>query len=219
MPQIPERAVRDLADAYVVSVAGLDPSVAIALGMESGSQELPDLSPAGYQAQDDLNRATLAELNRLTSRPLAPDAELHCARLLQERLETALAVSATAEHLRAVRNILGPVQDLQGIFTMAPAANEADWSAIAKRMALVPEALAGYRVSLREGMARGLLAPSRQVGVFAAQLSDWSAAGEGRGWFAQFCAAAQVAPSLRAELDRAAAAAIDAVAELRRWLL
>jgi uncharacterized protein (DUF885 family) len=219
MPQIPERAVRDLADAYVVSVAGLDPSVAIALGMESGSQELPDLSPAGYQAQDDLNRATLAELNRLTSWPLAPDAELHCARLLQERLETALAVSATAEHLRAVRNILGPVQDLQGIFTMAPAANEADWSAIAKRMALVPEALAGYRVSLREGMARGLLAPSRQVGVFAAQLSDWSAAGEGRGWFAQFCAAAQVAPSLRAELDRAAAAAIDAVAELRRWLL
>jgi uncharacterized protein (DUF885 family) len=219
MPQIPERAVRDLADAYVASVAGLDPSVAIALGMESGSRELRDLSPAGYQAQDDLDRATLAELNRLTSRPLAPDAELRCARLLRERLETALAVSATDEHLREVRNILGPVQDLQGIFTMAPAANEADWSAIAKRMALVPEALAGYTVSLREGMARGLLAPLRQVSAFAAQLRDWSAAGEGRGWFTEFCATAQVAPSLRAELERAAAAANDAVAELRRWML
>jgi hypothetical protein len=70
MPQIPERAVRDLADSYVASIAGLDPSVAIALGMESGSQELADLSPAGYQARDDLDRATLAELNRLTSQPL-----------------------------------------------------------------------------------------------------------------------------------------------------
>jgi hypothetical protein len=67
MPPVPERAARDLADAYVASLADLDPLLAIMLGLEPGAQGLPDLSPAGYQAQDELNRTTLAELYRLTS--------------------------------------------------------------------------------------------------------------------------------------------------------
>ena len=173
MPPTPERAVRDLADAYVASLADLDPVLATMLGLESGAQGLTDLSPAGYQARDELARTTLAELNRLTSdAPPAPDAGRRCARLLRERLETALAVSATGEQLCAVRNILGPVQGLRMMFMMMPARSEADWSAIAKRIALVPQALAGYAVSLREGVARGLLAPSRQVRAFTAQLQD-----------------------------------------------
>lgn len=220
MPQTPERAVRDLADAYVASLADLDPMLATMLGLESGTQGFPDLSPAGYQARDELDRTTLAELNRLTGHaPSGSGADRRCARLLRERLETALAVSATGEQLRAVRSILGPVQDVRMIFTMMPAGSEADWSAIAKRMALVPQALDGYAASLREGAARGLLAPSRQVGAFTAQLHDWGAAGDGRGWFAQFCAAAPVPQSLRAELDRAASAAAASVGELRRWML
>jgi uncharacterized protein (DUF885 family) len=181
---------------------------------------VPDFSPAGYQAQDDLARTTLAELNRLTGEaPPASDTERRCARLLRERLGTALAVSATGEQLRAVDNIMGPVQGLRMMFTMMPAGSEAGWSAIAERMALVPQALAGYVASLREGVARGLLAPSRQVGAFTAQLQEWGAAGGGRGWFAQFCDAAQVPESLRAELDQAAAAAIASVGKLRRWML
>ncbi|MGH3166325.1 MAG: DUF885 family protein, partial [Trebonia sp.] len=107
MPQTPERAVRDLADAYVTSLAGIDPTVATMLGLESGAQGLPDLSPAGYQAEDELARRTLADLDRLTSQaPPTSDSERRCARLLRERLETALAVSATGEQLRAVRSIL-----------------------------------------------------------------------------------------------------------------
>ena len=220
MPQAPERTVRDLADVYVASLADLDPVLGTMLGLESGAQDMPDLSPEGYQARDELARTTLAELNRLTSdAPPTSDAERRCARLLRERLETALAVSATGEQLRAVSNILGPVQGLRMMFTMMSAGSEADWSAIAERMALVPTALDGYAASLREGVARGLLAPSRQVSAFAAQLQDWGTAGEGRGWFAQFCDAAQVPQSLRAELDQAAAAAIASVGELRRWML
>jgi uncharacterized protein (DUF885 family) len=220
MPQTPERRIRDLADAYVTSLADIDPMLATMLGLESDAQSVPDLSPAGYQAQDELARTTLAELNRLTSdAPPTSDAERRCARLLRERLETALAVSATGEQLCAVRSIAGPVQGLRMMFTMMPAQSEADWSAIAMRMALVPQALAGYAASLREGVARGLFAPARQVGAFTAQLQEWGAAGEGRGWFAQFCDAAQVPQSLRVELDRAAAAAIGSIAELRRWML
>lgn len=219
MPQIPGRAVRDLADAYVKSLADLDPLLAVMLGVDSAAHGLPDLSPAGFQAQDELARATLAALDRLTAQPPASDVERRCARLLRERLETELAISATGEHLRTVRNILGPVQGLQMMFTMMPARDEADWSVIAKRMALMPQALAGYADLLRAGVARGLLAPSRQVGAFTAQLREWEIAGDGRGWFAQFCDPAQVPPSLRAELDQSAAAAIASVAELRRWML
>jgi hypothetical protein len=58
MPQAPERTVRDLADVYVASLADLDPVLATMLGLESGGQGLPDLSPAGYQARDELARAT-----------------------------------------------------------------------------------------------------------------------------------------------------------------
>jgi len=76
MPPTPERRVRDLADAYVASLADLDPILATMLGLESGAQGLPDLSPAGYQAQDELARTSLAKLNQLTSdAPPASDAE------------------------------------------------------------------------------------------------------------------------------------------------
>jgi uncharacterized protein (DUF885 family) len=217
---MPDTPVRDLSDAYVTSLAELDPVLATWLGVDSASQGLLDLSPAGHQARDELASTTLAKLRRLTSdRSALPDAERSCARLLRERLETALAVSATGEPLRAVSNILGPVQDVRMMFTMMPTATEADWSAIAARMALVPQELAGYSASLREGATRGLLAPSRQVNAFTEQLRDWSAAGGGRGWFAQLSDAAQVPDSLRGELDKAAAAAIAAVDELRRWML
>jgi uncharacterized protein (DUF885 family) len=220
MSQMPERAVRDLADAYVASLANLDPMLATMLGWESAALVMPDLSPAGYQAKDELARTTLAELSRLTGdAPPVGDTERRCAQLLRERLETALAVSETGEQLRAISNILGPVQEARTMFTVMPTATEADWAAVATRMALVPQSLADYAASLREGMARGLLAPSRQVSAFTGQLHDWGSAGEGRGWFAQFCDAAQVPDSLRAELDQAAAAAIASVEELRRWML
>lgn len=68
VPPTPERTVRDLADAYVASLADLDPVLAMMLGLESGAQGLPDLSSAGYQAQDELARTTLAK------RPAQPTA-------------------------------------------------------------------------------------------------------------------------------------------------
>jgi hypothetical protein len=60
MPRRPERPVRDLADAYVASLADLDPMLATMLGVESSAQGVPDLSPAGYEAQDELAYTTLA---------------------------------------------------------------------------------------------------------------------------------------------------------------
>ena len=215
------RPVRDVADRYVAAYAELNPLLVTRLGLRPHEDRLPDLSPAGQRARDDLARATLAELDavqRAVGHPNGDGNERRCARLLRERLQADLAASAAGEHLRNLSNIFGPVQQVRGIFPIMPAATEDDWAAVARRMARVPEAIAEYRASLAEGARRGLFAAPRQVTTVAMQLAEWAAAADGRGWFADFAADAQVSPGLRAELDASAAAASAATDDLRRWL-
>ena len=213
------RPVRDVADAYVTSLAALNPLVALRLGLHPGEDRLPDLSPAGHQASDDLARSALAGL-AAAERAAAPadGDERRCGRLLRERLEAELAMTDAGEYLRNLSNIFGPVQQIRGAFMMMPAGTDDDWAVIARRMARVPAALTGYRASLEEGIRRGLLAAPRQVSTIVGQFDEWAAAAGGRGWFADFAAAASVPPALRADLDEAAAAAMSAVAGLRGWL-
>src|SRR5579875_2335790 len=59
------RAVRELADTYVVALADLDPLLSTSLGLRKDEDRLPDLSPAGQQAKDDLARLTLARLDAI----------------------------------------------------------------------------------------------------------------------------------------------------------
>ncbi len=220
------RAVRSVADSFVDRLAELDPLVATMLGLPYGQDRLPDLSPEGHQAFDDLCRGTLAELtdverNAASAGGFADDDERRCARLLRERLDTELTVSATGEHLRAISNIFGPPQEVRGAFLLMPVATPDDWAVIARRMAAVPEALAEHRESLAEGARRGLFAAPRQVETVAGQLAAWQATGGGEGWFTTFATAAPTdgQASLRADLGTASAAADTAVAALREWLL
>jgi uncharacterized protein (DUF885 family) len=213
------RPVRDVADAYVVALAALNPLVASRLGLRPGEDRLPDLSPAGQQASDDLARSTLAGLDSAERAAVPADGdERRCARLLRERLEAELALSGQGENLRNLSSIFGPAQQVRGVFMIMPTAAEDDWAVIARRMARVADALAGYRLSLAEGTRRGLLAAPRQVSSTIGQLDEWAAAAGGRGWFADFAADASVPPALRADLDEAAGSASSAVAGLRRWL-
>jgi uncharacterized protein (DUF885 family) len=224
-PSASHRPVRDAADAFVDQYADLNPVAATSLGLPKRQDELPDLSPAGQHALDDLYRATLASLADLEQAAGAAgfdDAdERRCARLLRERLQTRLAVSAAGEHLREISNIFGPAQDVRGTFLLMPAGTADDWAVIARRLARVPNALAQYRESLTEGARCDLYAAPRQVETVAGQFADWQRAGGGRGWFADFTtgAPAEAPESLRSELARASGAADAAVAALRDWLL
>ena len=56
------RPVRAIADDYVDRLAELNPLVATALGRPVGQDRLPDLSPAGEEADESLRVATLARL-------------------------------------------------------------------------------------------------------------------------------------------------------------
>ena len=219
------RPVRDMADAYVQQAARLDPLIATTLGLPFGQDELPDFSPAGQHAIDDLQRATLARLTELEQSAgaggFADADERRCARLLRERLQSDLAVSGSGEQLRLVSNLIGPPQRVRGTFLLMPAATADDWAVICSRIGRVPAALASYRQSLAEGARRGLCAAARQVETVAGQLAAWLSTGAGRGWFTDFAASwpADGPPSLRADLDASSAAADVAVAALRDWLL
>ncbi|MGW1594841.1 DUF885 domain-containing protein [Streptomyces sp. NPDC002343] len=208
---------RQVADAYVDDLIALDPVTGTYLGVPESSSRLPDYSPAGWDAQARLTRATLARLDEAERQPGADsDAERRCGRLLRERLTARLAVYEAGEHLREVGNMHTPGHEVREIFTVTPADTEEDWAAIAERLRAVPDALAGYRASLRLGLDRKLFAAPRPTATFIGQLTEWAGTGEGRGWFEDFAAAGPEA--LRAELDEAARAATGAVVELRDWL-
>ena len=149
------RAVREIADGYVAALAELDPILSTALGLRPGEDRLPDFSPAGQDAADDLARTTLADLTAIEAGSdagagLAGD-ERRCARLLRERLEAGLAMSEQGEHLRAVSNIFGPPHRVRATFLDMPTATQDDWAAVARRMARVGQALAQYQTSLTAG--------------------------------------------------------------------
>jgi uncharacterized protein (DUF885 family) len=217
------RAVRDFADAYVRRLAEHDPMVATDLGLPIGQDELPDLTPAWHEAGDDLARATLTRLAQIEGQVgggFSDGDERRCARLMRERLETELAVTAAGEHLRDVSNIFAPPQQVRGTFLMMPAATADDWAVIARRLRQVGGALAGYQECLAEGARRGLRAAPRQAETVARQFDEWQQAGDGRGWFSDFTsgAPANAPPALRSDLAAAAADADAAVARLRDWL-
>jgi uncharacterized protein (DUF885 family) len=216
------RVARELADGYVTALAELDPILATALGLHPGEDHLNDFSPAGQEALDDLARSTLAELDAIEGgADLAEGDERRCARLLRERLEADLSMSSQGEHLRFVSNIFGPAHRVRSVFLDMPTDTTEDWAVIARRMARVGQALAGYQASLADGAARGLFAAPRLVTTMAGQLAEWTAAADGKGWYAGFAADAPealVPTALRADLDGAAASAISSVDDLRQWL-
>ncbi len=206
---------RQVADRYVDAVCDLDPIVATSLGTRPGDDRLPDPGPAGLQAEAQLARDTLAELDRVLAADPALDGdpvERRCARLLRERLGAELAVHEAGEGLRALSNLFSPVHSIRQVFLLMPTASEDDWAVVARRMARVPEAYRGFRASLEEGARRGLLVAPRQVSTVVAQLGEWLAGP----FFGGFAAGGPDA--LRGELDAAARAADGAVAEVRDFL-
>ncbi|CAG7658155.1 DUF885 domain-containing protein [Actinacidiphila bryophytorum] len=208
---------RQVADAYVDDLVALDPLLGTYLGVRDSARRLPDFSPAGADALAALARSTL---NRLAEAEAVPggdsDAERRCARLLRERLTAELAVHAAAEHLRAVSNIFTPAHNIRDVFSLMPNESAEDFADIAGRLRAVPAALAGYRASLAEGLARNLPGGPRQAETMVRQLGEWTGADGSGSWFASLVADGP--QELREELDGAAAEATAAFTELRDWL-
>ncbi|MEV6011138.1 DUF885 domain-containing protein [Streptomyces sp. NPDC051976] len=208
---------RQVADAYVDDLLALDPILGTYLGAPDSARRLPDFSPAGADARAALAVATLERLAEAEARPGGDsDAERRCARLLRERLTSELAVHGADEHLRAVSNLDSPAHGIREAFTLMPTESAEDHADLAARMRAIPAALAGYRASLTEGLARGLPAGPRQVATVIGQIGEWIGEESGQSWFAGLVA--EGPRDQRVELDAAAAEATAAYAALRDWL-
>ncbi|ANP56582.1 DUF885 domain-containing protein [Streptomyces griseochromogenes] len=214
---------RRIADDHVAQVAALDPMISTRLGVHPEDERQPDLSPEGFEALAEQARRALRALDA-TERAAEKDgvvlegAERTCARLLRERLTAQLALHEAGDHFRELRNVSSPLHKVRSIFTLMPTGTDQDWAAVAGRLRNLPGALDGYRATLTEGIARGLLCAPRQVLAVSGQLAAWTGQeSDGASWFAGFVAAAP--DRLRPELDAAADRATSAVAGFRDWLL
>lgn len=210
---------RQVADAWVGTLADLDPGVATALGIRPGDDRMPDLSPTGLGAEAEAARAALAALEDAR---VADDDDRRCATLLRERLTTALASHDAGEDLASLRPIGSPVHTLQSIFLMMPTATAEDWAVIARRMARVPDTAQSYRRTLEAGLVTGPRSAPRQAAAVAEQLDAWLGEAGEPGWHAGFVAAhdgvADLPASLEADLAAAADRATEGIAALRDWI-
>ncbi len=95
---------------------------------------------------------------------------------------------------------------------MMPTETAEDWGVFSRRLARVPDAYRGFLATLTEGASRRLFAAPRQVHTVVDQLDEWLAG-------PYFASIVTDGPAeLRAELNRAAALADGAVAEVREFL-
>ncbi|MDR1214348.1 MAG: DUF885 domain-containing protein [Propionibacteriaceae bacterium] len=202
---------------HVTALAGLDPVFAIHTGLP-GSPGLPDYSPDGWAAREDLRRRTLAALRGLEPTDATDRITLAA---IEERFAAESALQTAGEWAAQLNPITSPLTGLRAIFDLVPTATLDDWAAIATRLADLPDALAGYRASLRASADRGLAPARRQVE--AALRRAVALADEATSFFVVFAATARpdgTAPpaALAADLERAAEAARRAYADMAAFL-
>ncbi|WP_062209877.1 DUF885 domain-containing protein [Streptomyces sp. NBRC 109706] len=214
---MPQSTPRSIADAYVETMADLDPTIGSGLGIRPGQDTLPDYSPEGFEAVADAQRATLKELDAaeaaMGGSGQLPEDERRSARLLRERLTAALDQHDAGDDLRQVRNLFSPAAQLRSVLLEMPTETADDWAVIARRLRNTPAALRRYTEGLTVGIGRGRTVAPRQALVLAEQLGAWLDSD----WYRTFAAGGP--EPLRPELDRAATEVEAALDDVRRFLL
>lgn len=212
----PSTPIDQIADGWMTTQLDLFPELRVDLGAPGREGEYADYSPDGaeqaiIEAKKVLARITNAtpvdDVDRITKldliRDLALSIDMHDAGFEQRDLNV----------------IASPAQNLRDIFDLMPTATETDWSHIATRLHNLPAAMAGYRETLRSGIASGNVPALRQVAEIAAQARKQVA---GSGFFFALAHGASgetsLPASMVADLDAGAREAAAAYGELADFL-
>jgi uncharacterized protein (DUF885 family) len=211
--------VHDISDQFVADAAELDPIVATYLGIAGYDDQLTDYSPEGHDA-----RAELAEraLRAVESAQPADASEEVAKAVFGERVGLQLEIHRAGLDVSSLNVIASPVQDIRQVFDLMSTDTVDAWAVVARRLAKVPDALAGLRVSLAHAADRGTVSALRQVSRVAEQCDTWAGLGGGRSFFTSLIAGAQriegVDAALRTDLATGANAAAEAYADFARFL-
>jgi uncharacterized protein (DUF885 family) len=209
--------IDQIADAWVDTLAELEPTAATYIGRSEYNDRFGDYSPAGHDRMASAARDTLTALE--AAEPVDAIDEVTKADLARE-LRLGLDLHEARWHLRDLNVIASPAQDIRMVFDLMPTATPDDWSVISQRLKALPAALEGYIGSLREGIAQGVVPARRQVLEVITQIDRYTA---DNGFFAEFAAEAapaegQLPASLARELADNANAARVAYGELAAFL-
>jgi uncharacterized protein (DUF885 family) len=168
-------AVFDIADRFCDRLGALDPCSATYAGIAGHDHEMTDYSPAGTAARVDLVRETLSALDGTAQ---TNDDDRRAADVMRERFALELEQYDAGDHLRDINIIASPIQSARQCFDLMQVDTDAEWAVAAERMTRVPEALESIEASLREGVARGLVAARRQALACAEQAATWGGRGD-----------------------------------------
>jgi uncharacterized protein (DUF885 family) len=209
-----ERTVDAHSDDYLERYCALDPLTATFIGVAGHDHELPDLTPSGFGAREELTRSAYSAVEAATPsderEQVARDAFL-------ERLGLDLEL-VDAGFMRSQMNVIEtPLHELRMVFDLMPKEGDEAWSNIGARLEGIPRALEGYRTTLREEAAAGRVVARRQYAEVAEQVRRWTGQeGLGGDVFANLVADAPGDTADR--LSEAASGASAAYAEFGRFL-
>ncbi|MFI6078316.1 DUF885 domain-containing protein [Actinoplanes sp. NPDC051343] len=205
--------IDDLANRYVDEWAELSPLGATYTGIAGHDGQTDDLSPAGYEAQAELIRRTLNDLDVMEPEH---ESDQVAKEAMQERLGLELSRhdAGSAAELSVISSGL---HALRGVFDMMPTEGEEAVSNIAARLNDMPRALEQYKTTLRTEAEAGRVSPRAQMLAVAEQCDAWT--DPDRDDFYRGLAGRLTADgALTAELTRGADAATAATADFAEFL-
>ncbi|HET6292277.1 MAG TPA: DUF885 domain-containing protein [Kribbella sp.] len=209
----PNSPIDQVSDRYLEAYIELQPTQATYMGIEGHDHQLPDYSPAGFEALIELNRRAVAEADAI--QPGSPREEVAKDAFL-ERLGLELETYEAGVPQYQLNAIACVPAEIRQVFDLMPTATESDWETIAIRLNQVGTALDGFRDSLTEQAARGRVSALRQVNDLAGRIASWTGA-DGDDFFAGL--AAQAPDTwVKATVEAAAASARKAYNEFGGWL-
>src|SRR5450432_4248109 len=130
-------SIDEIADRYVDRAGELDPVGATAVGVAGFDDRMPDLSPAGFAARADLDRATVTALGEAVA---TGERERVAKAAMLERLGLAVERYDAGDLTSELNVVASWVQAVRMIFDLMPAGGEEAQRNLAARMAAVPAA-------------------------------------------------------------------------------
>lgn len=213
----PPSAIDLIAEKFSADFAELNPLEATFAGLPGHDHQLGDYSPDGLAATAELHRRTVHELSQAQAVDSTDQVTLAA---MRDRLGLAVELYDSGAWHADLNVIASPVQTVREVFDVMPTDTADAWGDIAARLRLIPEALRGYRASLRLAATRGQVAARRQVEECIAQADEL--AHPETSFFATLAAtgaAGEMVPeALGHDLATAAGQAAAAYGELGRFL-
>lgn len=211
-----ERTVDRISDEYVEDICRLDPITATFIGVAGHDDRLPDLSPAGYDARDELTRRAVAAVEAAVP---VDEREQVAKEAFLERNRLALELADAGFERAQVSVISSGAHAVREVFDLMPTDTPEGVADIGARLAGVPDALAGYQETLRTEAAAGRVSARRQYAEVAEQVRNWTGQeGDAGNFFLQLVDGLEADEETRARLRESARAASDAFAAFGRFL-